>query len=120
MYDAAQRWLAAADLVEDTAERVGIGDIPGIKPNLAPQRLELGHPLGRAGRVGAAPTQQRNHASAMLRKPTRRLETEAGNAAGDQIGAVPPQRHVGRLAEPDAAVAVRQQHQLADVTGGLH
>src|SRR3954453_11889966 len=56
----------------------------------------------------------------MLSQPTRRLETEAGNAAGDQIGAVPPQRHVGQLAEPDAAVAVRQQHQLADMTGGLH
>jgi hypothetical protein len=83
MYDAAQWRLMIADVVEDTTERVGVDDISGVKPNLAPQRLELREPLRGAGRVGAAPVQQRNRAGAMLRELTRCFETEAGNAAGD-------------------------------------
>ena len=56
----------------------------------------------------------------MLDEPARRGEAEPGNAAGHQIGAVGSQGEFGRAAQADAGIAVRRQHQLADMTGGLH
>lgn len=56
----------------------------------------------------------------MLDKPERGGEAEPGNAAGHEIGAVGSQGELGRASQADAGIAVRRQHQLADMTGGLH
>jgi hypothetical protein len=76
--------LLSSDLIKDRAKRSGIGDICAITPNLAAQRLKLGRALDGAGRIRTAPTQQSDRAGAMFGQPTRRLETEARDPAGNQ------------------------------------
>ncbi len=97
MDDAPERRHGMADRGERLVQRGGIGDVARKRAGIDARCHQPHHRLGRAGRRGAAPAQQRQRPRPLACQPLGGGKAEARQAAGDEIRAVAMNGEAGRL-----------------------
>ena len=118
--DAPQRWPLGANFVEHRRQRCEIGDVAGIDPDFRAESAQLGDAILGSRRFGTPPPEQRDRSGAVFGEPACRRETETGEAAGHQIGAVAAQRELRSRRQPQPGIFAGNQYDLSDMAGGLH
>src|SRR6516164_776529 len=120
MHDTAKRRLVPSDCVEHIGHSRAVGNIAPIDTYLSPPGFEFPDPPITTWSLGSSATRECNRAGSACDEPARRLEAKPLDPAGDEIRPVPAHLNGRRLPELHTRIAGRYEHNLPDVSGGLH